>query len=484
METTEGDARGASAVHLASRTGRAVVAAAVLGTALAFMSDDMLNVAIPSLAADLGGTVTDVQWVVNSYYVTLVALVLVAGSIGDIFGHRRLFLAGMSAFTGGALVCAFAPVVGVLVVGRGVQGAGAAVMLTAGLALVTGLIHPDDRNRALAMFLGLGAAVPALGPFLSGLLVDWVSWRALFAVPLVLPLCAAVISRAFVPETPRAAGRRPDFPGAAAAFVALGSFSVALIVGPADWTNPLPLAALAVAAAAAAGFVGIELRVADPMLPLRLFRRRVFLGGNVVWLLAAMVSWAAVFFVAVSLQTTLGYRPLVAGLVLMPIYLVMMIGAPLSGRLADRIGTERPTLAGLAVYTVGLWMLSGLGRGSTLFRDVLPGILVLALGMATFTPPLVAATFGALDQSDQGVASGVNNAMGQLAGLLAIATLPAAAGLSGASLSGPDFAAGHSTALRISAGIAAVATAVAAITVRPARPPRSARLGGPRGGSD
>lgn len=440
--------------------------AAVLGTALAYMSDDMLNVAIPSVAADLGGTVTDIQWVVNSYYVALVALVLAVGSIGDLLGHRRIFLAGLATFSGGALLCALAPGVGVLILGRGVQGVGAAMVLAAGLALVSGVILPDDRNRAIGMFMGAVAAVPALGPFLSGLLVDLVSWRALFVVPLALPVGAAVITRAVVPETTRATGRRPDVWGAATAFVALGAFSVALISGPTDWSAPLPIAGLVLATTAAAGFVAIELRRPDPMLPLGLFRRRTFLSGNIVWLLGSMTCWAAVFFVAVSVQTTLGYRPLVAGLVIMPIYLVMMVGSPVAGRIADRIGHRRPILMGLAGYTVGLWMLSAIGPDSTLLSDVLPGILVLALGMAAFTAPLVAATFGALDHADQGVASGVNNAMGQLAGLLAIAILPAVAGLSGVPLSDPAFAAGHEAAMKIAAGATAVATFLVAITFR------------------
>lgn len=155
---------------------------------------------------------------------------------------------------------------------------------------------------------------------------------------------------------------------------------------------------------------------------------------------------------------------MVAGLTIMPIYLVMMVGAPMAGRIADRIGNRGPILGGLAAYTFGLWMLGGIGPGSGLLPDVLPGILILALGMATFTVPLVAATFGALDQADQGVASGVNNAMGQLAGLLAIAILPALAGLSGVSLSDPEFALGHATAMRIAAGLAGAATLVAAMT--------------------
>jgi MFS family permease len=171
--------------------------------------------------------------------------------------------------------------------------------------------------------------------------------------------------------------------------------------------------------------------------------------------------------VAISIQTTLGYRPLVAGLTLMPIYLVMMVGAPMAGRVADRIGHRAPILVGLTAYTFGLWMLSGIGPDSTLLSGVMPGILVLALGMATFTAPLVAATFGALDHADQGVASGVNNAMGQLAGLLAVAVLPAVAGLSGVPLSDPAFAMGHTAAMQIGAGLAATAMLVAVITFGP-----------------
>jgi hypothetical protein len=163
-----------------------------------------------------------------------------------------------------------------------------------------------------------------------------------------------------------------------------------------------------------------------------------------------MVSSGTFFFVAVSLQTTLGYRPLVAGLALMPLYIVMTLGAPLSGRLADRIGPRTPTLVGLAVYGIGVWMLSGIGSGSGLLSDVLPGLIVMAVGAATFATPLTTATLGALDETDQGVASGVNNAVGQLAGLLAIAVLPAAAGLTDATVGGPAFASGHTLALRIS----------------------------------
>jgi EmrB/QacA subfamily drug resistance transporter len=468
---------GSESVHVgpprlasASTAGRAVLVAAVLGTALAYMSDDMLNLATPSVARDLRATMTDVQWILNSYYVTLVSFVLIAGSIGDIVGHRRVFTAGLVLFSFGALVCALAPTVPLLVVGRGAQGIGAAMLLTAGLALVTRLTAPAHRSRAIGQFLGLVAAVPALGPFLSGVLVDLLSWRWLFVVPLVLPLTALVVTRLYVPETPRAARRRPDVRGAAAAFVALCGLSVALIVGPTDPIALVPLLAIVAAAVAAAVFVLVEQRAADPMLPLRLFRRRGFLGGNLVWLLGSMTSWGAVFFLAVNLQTTLGLRPLVAGLVLVPIYLVMMAGSPLAGRLAEHVGPRRPILAGLALYSLGLWMLSWIGPASAVVPDVLMAVGVFAIGMATFTAPLAAITMSSLDDADQGVASGVNNAMGQLAGLLAVAILPALAGLGGVDFGSPEFAAGYSSALRATAVIAGIGMVAAAMTLGRHRP--------------
>jgi EmrB/QacA subfamily drug resistance transporter len=457
-------------VRLRSSTGRAVVTAAVLGSALAYMSDDMLNVAIPAVAADLGGTVSHIQWVVDSYYVTLVALVLVAGAIGDLVGHRRMFRAGMGLFTLGALGCAVAPSVWLLIVGRGVQGVGAAMTLAAGLALVSELIHPDERGRAIGVFMGVVAALPAVGPVLSGVLVDLVSWRAIFVAPLVFPALAFLLTRARIPETPQAVGRRPDLPGAAALLVALAALTIALIEGPGGWGRALPLAAVGTAVLAAGLFVAVEGRAREPMLPLRLLQRRVFVGGNLVWLLACLTSSGAFFFVAVSLQTTLGYRPLAAGLALLPLYLVMTFGSPWSGKLADRLGPRLPTLTGLVVYSVGLWLLSNIGPGSQLVADVLPGLLVVACGMALFGPPLTSATLGALDDADQGVASGANNAVGQLGGLLAIAVLPAAAGLSNGVVGGPAFAAGHTLALQITAGLAAAATILAAVTFRPRRP--------------
>lgn len=429
----------------------------------------MLNLAVPSLARELGASVAGVQWILNSYYVTLVAFVLVAGSVGDIVGHRRVFVTGLTGFGLGAALCAVAPAVPVLVIGRAVQGAAAAMLLTAGLALVTTANPAATRDRAVAQFFGLVAAVPALGPFLSGTLVDLLSWRWLFVVPLVLPAAALVVTDRFVPATERRTDRRPDVMGSLALLAALSGMSVALIVGRDASAPTVTVLATVVAVVAAACFVVVERRSPDPLLPLAFFRRRRFLGGNVVWLLACMTSWGATFFLAVSLQTTLGYRPMAAGLVLTPIYVVMMLGSPIAGRVAARWGPAWPILGGLAVYAGGLWLLAGIDARSTLVH-VMAAIGVFAVGMAALTAPLAAVTLGSLGDSDQGLASGVNNAMGQLAGLLAITLLPAAAGLSGGSaFGGPEFAAGYATGVRAAALIGTAAIPIALVTFWPAR---------------
>lgn len=449
-------------IAVSSSTPRAVLLAAVLGTALAYMSDDMLNLAIPSLARDLRATVTDAQWILNAYYVSLVSCVLAAGAIGDIVGHRRVFVGGILTFSTGAVLCASAPAVWMIVAGRFVQGIGAAMLLSAGLALVTYLSPPEGRSSAVGRFLGLVAAVPAIGPFVSGALVDLLSWRWLFVVPLALPVVALALTGLLVPETPRANDRRPDLCGAAVTFATLGAFSIALIEGTAEPTAPLPLVAFAAALIGGTAFVLIEQRVAHPMLPLRFFQRRLFLGGNLVWLLGSMTSWGAVFFVAVMLQATLRQPPLVAGLMLTPIYLVMMVGSPLAGRVADRIGPRWPIFLGLGIYAAGLLLLSRIGPTSTAVPDVVAAILVFAAGMALFTAPLATVTMSALDEGEQGIASGMNNAMGQLAGLLGVVILPAIAGLAGVGFGDPAFAVGYGRALGAAALIAITCIPIAA----------------------
>lgn len=461
-------------VELRSVGGRAIITAAVLGSALAYMSDDMLNVALPTVSSDLSVGVTEMQWVVNGYFVTMLSLMLTAGSIGDIRGHRRMFLVGLAVLSSGAVVSAAAPSVPFLVLGRAIQGVGAAFLLASGLALVNGSFSEDERGRAVGIYMGLTAVSTAIGPVLGGVLVD-VSWRAIFIAPLVLPLAAAIVTLRSVPESRADGGRHPDVAGAGLAFVTIASFSFVLIRGPAGWLRPEIIVAVVLATGGAVAFVRSQRRASDPMLPLRLFRNRTFSGGNAVTLLAFMVSAGAFFFVVVQLQSTLGYAPAAAGAALVPLYLIMLVGSPIAGRIAEKIGARTPIVAGLCILAAGLYWLSHVQAGSTFWPDVFAGLLVFSVGLALVGAPLTIATLGAVGGDDQGIASGVNNTAGQLAGLMMIAILPAAAGLSGHGLDGPEFAAGYETAMIICALLALAAASIAAVTIG-AKPDADRRL--------
>lgn len=465
-EPGAGPTANTTVVELSSRSGRAVIVAVVFGSALAYMSDDMLNVALPTLADDLDVGVTGAQWVVNGYFVTMLSLMLIAGSIGDIRGHRRTFLDGLGVFTLGALVCALSPVIPMLVAGRAIQGVGAALVLASGLALVHASFGEDERSRAIGLYMGLTAVSTAVGPMLGGLLVDAISWRAIFIAPLVFPVFAAVLTFAGVSEAPTKTDRTPDTRGAGLALVTIAAFSVALIGGPNDWLRPEVVAAMGIALVGAVSFIVTQRRGDDPMLPLSLFDNPTFAGGNAVTLVSFMASAGAFFFVVVHLQSTLGFAAAEAGAALVPLYVIMLVGSPLSGHLADRIGARIPVVIGLILFAAGAWWLSTLQSGSGYLTEIFPGVVVLAIGLATLGAPLTAATLGAAGDDEQGIASGVNNTVGQMGGLLMIAVLPAAAGLSGTSFEGPAFAEGYETAMRICALLALASAVVAVATIR------------------
>lgn len=453
-------------VSLSARSGKATLGACVLGSALAYMSDDMLNVALPTLSRDLSVGVTELQWVVNGYFLTLLSLLLTAGSIGDVRGHRRTFLGGLGAFGVGAIACATAPAVPLLVAGRAIQGLGAAFLLASGLALINGSFDDRERGRAVGLYMGMTAIATAAGPALGGVLVEALSWRAIFVAPLLFPAAAAVVTILWVPDMPATSARRPKARDAVVAFATIAAFSFALIQGPTVGPRPEVLAAAVTAIVGAVMFVSIQRRATDPMLPLDLFRNRTFSGGNAATLAAYTASAGAFFFLVIQLQSTLGLAPAAAGAAMMPVYLIMLVGSPLAGRLADRVGARIPVVAGLVAFAAGLLWLSLVHAGSALLTDVFPGMVVFSVGLAGLGAPLTAATLAAAGEEDQGIASGINNLVGQLAGLLMIAALPAAAGLAGEGLEGPAFAEGYARGMRLCAAVALLAAAIAAATLR------------------
>ena len=435
-------------VALGTTAGRGVLAAAVLGSGVAFLDATVVNVALPAIGEDLDAGLTGLQWVLDGYLLTLGALLLLGGSLGDLFGRRRVFVVGLGAFSAASVLCGLAPSAGFLVGARVLQGVGGALLVPGSLAILSASFRAEDRSEAVGAWSGLAGVTTALGPFAGGWLVDAVSWRLVFLVNLPVAAVAAAIALRYVPESRDPdVGGHPDWAGALLATVGLAGIVFALI----ERSGPAVVPAAIVGVAALVAFPLVERRKARPLVPPSLFRSRQFLGTNLTTLAVYAALGGALFLVALDLQTVLGYSALEAGAAMLPITVILLALSARAGRLAQRTGPRLPLTIGPAVAGLGLLLLSGLGPGDHYLTGVLPGVAVLGLGMAATVAPLTSAVLGAVDEQHVGVASGFNNAVARVGGLLAVAVLPGLAGVT----AGPGFHDGVVTALRISAGLAA-----------------------------
>ncbi|MDB5455331.1 MAG: drug resistance transporter, EmrB/QacA subfamily [Caulobacter sp.] len=454
----EGQIRAVSAAPAPVARNRLVLAATVLGSSLAFIDGSVVNVALPAMRAALKADAAQVQWIVNAYLLLLGALVLIGGSAGDRYGRRKVFVLGVGLFAVASAACAIAPNVELLILARAVQGIAAAFVVPASLAILGATFGEKERGAAIGAWAGFGAVTTALGPVLGGWLVDVVSWRAIFLIN--LPIAAATIWLALiaVPESRDPDVDRLDWLGAVLAASGLGAVTWGLTAaGGRGWTSPAVWSALAVGVALLAGFVVSQAREKRPMMPLALYRSKTFSGANLLTLALYFGLTGALFFLPFELIAHHGYSAAKAGAALLPMSLVMGTLSGLAGRVADKVGPRPLLTLGPIIAGLGFGLLAAPWIGTGYWTGVLPALLVLALGMTISVAPLTSTVMAAVAASHAGVASGINNAVARVAGLLAVAVL----GLIYFT-PGPQ---GYPMVMMISAAAAVVAGVVGALTI-------------------
>lgn len=455
-------------VRYASPTGRWVLFATVLGSALTFIDATVVNIALPHIGRDFHAGAAALQWTVNGYTLSLASLILLGGSLGDRFGRRKVFLTGVVWFAAASLLCGLAPDVRVLIAARVVQGVGGALLTPGSLAILEASFHPDDRGRAIGAWSGLGGIAGALGPFVGGWLVQVSTWRLVFLINAPLAALVVAVGLRHIPETRNpAAARGLDLPGVLLAAGALAGLTYGFTAWPALGPGSTSVvAALGVGVAGLVGFVFAEHRSPHPMLPLDVFRSRAFTAANLATFAVYAALGGVFFLVVLNLQVVAGYSALAAGTAMLPITVLMLVLSARSGALAQRIGPRIPMTVGPLVCAVAMVLFSRIGPHAFYPATVLPAVIVLGLGTSLNVAPLTATALGSLDESRAGIASGVNNAVARAAGLLAVAVLPLAAGLGTGNLTNPaTLAPVYRMSMYICAGLLVVGSIIAATAI-------------------
>jgi EmrB/QacA subfamily drug resistance transporter len=459
-----------------------VLLATVLGSGIAFLDATVVNVALPTIGEDLDAGIAGLQWVVNAYTLTLAGLLLLGGSLGDHYGRRRVFVIGVVWFAAASLLCGLAPTIETLIAARALQGIGGALLTPGSLAIIEASFRQEDRAPAIGAWSGLGGVTAALGPFLGGWLVEAATWRLIFLINLPLAAVVVWVAGRHVPES-RDPGAVPglDYTGAALAAFGLAGVVYALTDGPtAGWTStPILLAGLAGVAALVA-FVVWERRSRHPMLPLDIFASRQFTAANLVTLVVYGALGGALFLMPIQLQRVVGFSPLASGVALIPITVVMLLLSARAGRLSSRIGPRLPMTLGPLLVAGGFLLFIGIDAGSSYLTDILPGALLFAFGLTLTVAPLTATVLAAAPAEHAGIASAVNNDVARTAGLLAVAVLPVAAGISGADALEPAvFSEGFHMACAIAAVLCVAGGLISWVFIRrPEAAPAAAEAAG------
>jgi EmrB/QacA subfamily drug resistance transporter len=402
-----------------------ILAATILGSGMAFVDGSVVNVALPAIQQRLQADAAEAQWVANAYLLMLGALVLVGGGMADLFGRRRVFIAGIIVFALASIACGLASSMTALIAARAAQGIGAALLTPASLALLGATFDARERGRAVGMWAGCGALMAATGPVFGGWLVDAVSWRAIFFINVPFALAAVLLGRAFAPESRDPNAKRLDWIGAVTTAAGLAALTWGLTSLPTrGGDDTLVRTALIGGALLLALFVVAEWRAGrEAMMPLGFFCSRVFAGANALTLLLYFALGGALFFIPFGLIRLGGYSTTGAGAALLPFALIMGTGSSFAGAIADRWGVRLSLTAGPIVAGGGFALLGFANLGASYWTGVLPALVVMSIGMTITVAPLTATVIGAVGEEHAGVASGVNNAVARVAGLLAVAIL-------------------------------------------------------------
>ena len=401
-----------------------ILAAAVLGSSMAFLDGSVINVALPVIQKSLGASAAAAQWVVEAYALFMSSLVLAGGSLSDLVGRRRTFEIGVGLFAAASAACGLAGGPAALIAARAAQGIAAALLVPASLALLAAGFPAGERGRAVGSWSALTAIASAVGPVLGGWLVEAVSWRSVFFINLPIAAIVLAISRTKVTESRNPEARRLDVPGALLATAGLGGVVFGLIESAGrDWSDLRVWGSLAAAGAALAGFAAVERQSDHPMARLALFRVRAFASTNLLTFFLYAALGAAFYFLPFDLIQVRGYSPAAAGAALLPLVLIVFALSRAAGSLSDRFGARLPLTAGPALAAAGFGLLALSPTSGTYAATVLPSLSVLGLGIALTVAPLTTTVLNAVDARETGAASGVNNAVARVAGLLAIAVL-------------------------------------------------------------
>jgi EmrB/QacA subfamily drug resistance transporter len=454
----------------ASASSKWILAASVLGSGTVFLEGSVVSVAVPAIGRDLGLGMAGLQWVMNGYLLTLSALMLFGGALGDRGSRARIFAVGLVGFAVSSICCGIAPNIALLISARVIQGISGALVVPNSLALLETTFHGEARGVAIGKWAAWSAVSTALGPLAGGWLVDAASWRFVFFS--VVPFAIAAAWIAFLHEAAAGKTTKPessslDYAGALLATFGLAGLVGALITGPdAGFTSPLVMSCLVAGVLLLAGFILVESRAQTPLLPLDVFSHREFVGANLNTLFVYASLNGLFFLLMLQLQNGLGYSALIAGASLLPVNALLLLISPRSGHLAERIGPRLPMAIGSLIAASGMLLFIRVQPGASYITSLLPALIVFGVGLGFLVAPLTTAALRSLGETRAGIASGVNNAAARLAGLLATAAIPVAAGLGGSRRPfGPALATAFTHAMVICAVLCGVGAIVAATMI-------------------